>query len=1022
MGNIATSPFTKTIPTPLVKTVDLLASPKAGSEQIRINIVLSLQLAKIEEASPFGLFVAFVNDHRTLNELKNNERTLRYEIANKVTPSTKHAMLKRYIGVEDFVTDGKIKHILNNDDGTGVVVKDIPISLQMYPAEDQNLWIYCVAYEMANDQDNVKVVGSGENKKFSISDPVIEPIMLNGVAPTTTYLYWLAESFPRSGKKGEAWTGPVHRRARKWRKQDRLGEWAAGKESWTRPQPRLKRTKVSNQKIKDLRLLEQIEDLDIDNFVVNMRNINKKNFRNYERIKQSLGKRYFSSRRYSRSSTGDFKILFSMDYDAFINDNCKFAGLFTNKESLKSCYGINEIVVFRERVNFDAAGSSLTDDIVVTRDDMFQWSPKMIGSLAKGNITVLDIDDDTFLDILINDASMRDEGPNKYQYTVNFEFVDKSARVLTKIVRRLQRNFAEFESFMSKFEGLGKRNFDVEEYLRVNAKVIKSDDSWLKLINEFLASIWFIFGSSGFGDQNPITWKKNLTTMVNPMSATEQTLGEFTETIKDYITDLQRIVEEAVVGQSDKKLNVRSGISRGNNLVRKIKLTHEPRVVKKSAANGIGFDYLGIGRYVEESDTGLSRLSYEQTTTRMFNEMNKYQVQNPNALSINKYGFLSPQRIHTPYEIQDTFADQLELADGLVILDSNLNPGMNEFTSEGPVGEESIKVSLMTSLLGSAAITLEPLSVDLTSYIEGRKDPEEDDQSADSDNYFDPTTFPISGEYLENQASGSSHVEFARLQAQQRKVKALESDLAERLVDGVAQKFIPPRIRRTRNIRGSLALAKIWEDPDAFRDLNSFERDINYNSIVRIQVLAGYRDGDIRRARWRTLTQNRFNELQEEGKAAICRLKRCPSVTSPGSQYRLGRFNYLFVLGDHPESQDEIIKTSYRKRYNYYHRRLTRLDNSWTTNINRSAANYGAEYYTPNSMIFKLKRPPPPPPAVKKSKKSKRKRLKPRRDRPKSTRLGRLQTAQRPGRASVRTSRRRGGGRGRGGGRTGGRY
>jgi len=1007
MGNIATSAFTKTIPTPLVKTVDLLAFA-GGADKIRINIVLSLQLAKIEEASPFGLFVAFVNDLQTLNELKNNERTLRYEIANKVTPSTKHAMLKRYIGVEDFVTDGKIKHILNNDDGTGVVVKDIPIGLGFYPKEDQNLWIYCVAYEMANDQDNVKVVGSGENKKFSISDPVIEPIMLNGVVPVTTYLYWLAESDKNFGKKGEVWVGPVHRRGRRY---------VAGKESWTRRGPTLKRTKVSNQKIKDLRLLEHLEELDIDNFVVNMRNISKKNFRNYERIKQSLGKRYFGQRRYSRSSTGDFKILFSMDYDAFINDNCKFAGLFINKESLKSCYGINEVVVFRERVNFEAAGSNLTDDIVVKRDDMFQWSPKMIGSLAKGNIKVLDIDDDTFLDILINDVSMKDEGPNKYQYTVNFEFVDKSARVLTKIVRRLQRDFAEFESFMSKFEGLGKKNFDVEEYLRVNAKVIKSDDSWLKLINEFLASIWFIFGSSGFGDQNPITWKKNLTTMVNPMSATEQTLGEFTETIKDYIADLQRIVEEAVVGQSDKKFNVRSGISRGNNLVRKIKLTYEPAVVIKSAANGIGFDYLGIDRFVEESDTGLSRLSFDELNGRMFNEMNKYQVQNPNALSINKYGFLSPQRIHTPYEIQDTFADHLELADGLVILDSNLNPGMNEFTSEGPVGEEAIKVSLMTTLLGSAAITLEPLPSDLTSFIEGRKDPEEDELDSDSDDYFDSTTFSVSGEYLENQASGSSQVAFARLQAQERKIKALESDLAERLVDGVAQKFIPPRIRRTQNIRGSLALAKINEDRDAFKDLNSFERDINYNSIVRIQVLDGYRDGNIRRTRWRTLTQNHLNELKEEGKSVICRLKRCPSVTSPGNLYRLGRFNYLFVLGDHPASQDEIIKTSYKKRYNYYYRRLTRLDNSWTTNINRGAANYGAEYYIPNSMIFKLKRPPPPPPAIKKSKKSKRKKLKRSRARLRSTKLGRLQTAQRPGRASTRTSRRRGG---RGGGGPGG--
>jgi len=988
MGNIASGAFTKTIPLPLIKTVDLFSDP-VHPLMTKLKITLSLQLAKIESASPFGLFVALITDAALLEELKNNSKTLRYEIVNKKTPSTKHAMIKQYIGVEDFVTDGKIKHIINNRDGIGVVVRDIPLEMDIYAKEDQDLWIYCVAYEMDNDQGNVKIVGSGGNKKFTIGEPVIEPIMLKGVPPATTHLYLLEEDEKGYGEKGEVWVGPVHRYRNKYypgtQRNDEL--------------PTLRRTKVSNQKIKDLRLLQTIEDLDLDNFVVNMRDVNRQNFKNYERVKNLLGKRYFSRLRYSRSSTGDFKLFFSMDYGAFINDNCRFAGLFTNKGSLKSTYAINEIVVFRKRVNKGSAGSELVDDIVPTKINMFEEPSRMIGSLKKGNVTLLDVDNNKFLNFLISDPSMKKEDVNKFQYTVHFEFVDKSAWVLKKIVKRLQEDFTDFESFISKFEGIGKKNFDVEEYLRVNAKVIKTDDSWLKLINEFVASIWFIFGSAGFGGQSPILWKKNLTTMVNPMCATEKTLGEFTETIKDYISDLLRLVESSVVGRSDKKFNARSSISKGKDLVRKIKLTHEPRVVTKSAENGIGFDYLGVGRYVDETDTGLSHLSFASCNERLGGEIRKYQVTNPNSLSINKYGFLSPQKIHTTYEVQDTFAEHLELADGLVILESRLNPSIHSFTSQGPVNEPSIKISLMTSIMGSAGITVEPLTVPLSDYVEGRKDPASEQTQADSSDYFSPTEFPVDDEYLLNQASGSSEVTFAALQAQKRKVKALESDLAERLTDGVAQKFTPPRIRRTYYIRGSLALAKINEDREAFKDLNSFERDINYNSIVRLQVLEGYTDDDIRRPRWRTLTQGRFNELNKEGSTVICRLKRCPSVTYPGNNYRLGRFNYLFILGAEPDSQTDVIKTSYKKRYNYYHRRLTRLNKSWTTNINRGAANYGAEYYTPSAMIFK---PKPPPPSrfigLKKSKKSKRRRL----------RIGRFRKspgAKFGGRSSVKTSR-----------------
>ena len=172
----------------------------------------------------------------------------------------------------------------------------------------------------------------------------------------------------------------------------------------------------------------------------------------------------------------------------------------------------------------------------------------------------------------------------------------------------------------------------------------------------------------------------------------------------------------------------------------------------------------------------------------------------------------------------------------------------------------------------------------------------------------------------------------------------------------MGRNFIPPRIRRTNYIRGSLALAKIRQSEERFLDLNSFERDIFYNSLTKVQVLTGYRHDNIRRPIWRTLTRSMINESREAGTSLICRLKRCPSVTIPGNKYYLSRYNYLFILGSGFAAQNEILNTSYKRRYLYYLRRMTRLDNSRTTNINRGAANYGAEYYVSGAMIFKLNR------------------------------------------------------------------
>tara|TARA_Y100000310_G_scaffold140547_2_gene139999 strand:+ start:13770 stop:16757 length:2988 start_codon:yes stop_codon:yes gene_type:complete len=939
MGNIAPASFLKTLPLPLVKSVEIKTDP-LNPVVTKMDILLSLQIAKIEKSHPCGLFVALITKASTLKLLKENEEALRYEMLHKNTPASRSSLIKKYMGIEDFVKDEKIDHIINRREGVGVVSKEIPINIDIILKDNQNLWLYCITYHTKNRKD-IQRKGAPQTSKFRLGQPVIEPIMINGHAPATTYLYMLDESSEDYGELNDIWVGPVHR----YRK-----EYMAGQHHTDGPHPTLRRTKVSNQKIKDLRLLNQIDNLDLDNFVVNMRDINKHNFKNYERIKKHLGRRYFSRLYYSREPTGDYKAYFSMDWDRFINHNSSLAGLFTNKNSLRDCFGVNEITVWRQRKRRVKEGSKLANQVVPDDEDSSKNLPVSVGSLSKGTVTTMDLGND-FLNILINDPLMGKEEVNSFEYTVNFEFVDKTTLAVKETADRLRRCFAEYQSFMAKFEALGKKNFNVEEYLRVNAKVIKSDDSWLKLINEFLASIWFIFGREGFGTQSPILWKKNLTTMVNPMSATDQTFNEFNEIIKDYIGDLTRLVTKASVGGSERKFNARSKIKQGNNLIKKIKYTHTPRTVRKSTQNEVGFDYLGTGNYVEQRPIGLPVIPFEDYNRRLDIELGKYQIANPNAGTVNKYGFLSPYTIHTPYEVQPTSDPNLELADGLVILDNRLDPSTAVFLSDGSPKETNIKVTKMESILGRAGASVTSLATDLSSFVRDHSNFSVEDETEISTEQLG-TGFLDDDQYLTDAISGSSEITYSHLQGQKKRLQALESSIAEKLVDGVAQDFVPPEIRRTRRVRGSLAYTKIQENKDAFLVLNSFERDINYNSLVRIQVLDGFKGDNIRLPRWRTLTQTRFNELLDENTPALCRLSSCPSITTPGNQYRLSRYNFLFALGNDFEPQGAILKTSYKKRYLYYYKRLVRLDKSWTTNINRGAANYGAEYYIANAMVF----------------------------------------------------------------------
>ena len=950
MGNIAAASFENPLPLPLVKSIEISTSEEAESIA-NLKIDLSLQISKIEDGRSFGLFVALINDAKTLESFKEKEGALRYEITNKVSAATKSTMIKKYIGVEDFVTEGKIKHVINKNTGTAVVTREVPINVDIYLKPEQNLWLYCIAYEIDSEGSDLNTPGVPPNKKFEIGIPVVETIMKGGTTPSVTSLFVLEETVAAAGQKGEVWVGPVHRQGAIYFSGQRPGQ---------RESAKLKRIKVSNQKIRDLRLLKDIENFNLDNFVVNATNINKTNMRNYERVRSTVGKRYFSYLYYARNTRGEFKLWVAMDYDAFINDHCRLASVFSNKGSLRSCYKVSNITVFRQKRPRPDEGSKLASQLTAESQTKVLDSPVHIADLKKGNITPFDTSNDNFINFLINDLQMKENELNIYEYTITFEFVDYTALALRQIVNRLTDDFTEFQSFMSNFEGLGKKNFDIEEYLRVNAKVIKSDDSWLNLINEFLASVWFLFGTAGFGDQSPMLWKKNLTTMVNPMSATEESMRKFTEIIKDYVNGLSYLISPAPVGRSEAASNERTKMAGQQNLLKRIEYVHKPRRVKKHTENNVGFDYLGVGTYTDEPHHALATFDYDALIRRINRELRKYQVGNPNVTEINKFGYLSPYNIYTPYEVQNVSSPAgLELSDGLVILDNKVNPGINLFAADGAIADIDVKLSKMQSIQGSAGITILPLREDLNTFVDQRKRPAITEILASSADYLAPTGFP--NEITSQESEVSASAQATSLQFDRRLIRALEAPLSEKLLDGVAQNFRSPRIRNSSGYRGSLALARVHQNIEEFLDLNSFERDINYNSLRKIEFLDGYQQNHIRRPRWTILSEGRLNEMKNEGSTVLCRLKRCPSMTYSSRPYELNLYNYLFTIGDNLFESTQMVKATYRSRYNTLLRRLTRLDKSTVTNINRPAANYGSEYYSSNAMVFRVATPAAPP-------------------------------------------------------------
>ena len=99
--------------------------------------------------------------------------------------------------------------------------------------------------------------------------------------------------------------------------------------------------------------------------------------------------------------------------------------------------------------------------------------------------------------------------------------------------------------------------------------------------------------------------------------------------------------------------------------------------------------------------------------------------------------------------------------------------------------------------------------------------------------YFDVEVFTSDGTSVEDHVSGSSNITYKGRQGQKNKMLMLESDLAEKMVDGIAQNFTDFKLVPRPSAQGSLAQARIAQNLEEFKDTNSFERDIFYNSLKK---------------------------------------------------------------------------------------------------------------------------------------------------------------------------------------------
>lgn len=881
MLNIAGGSYTMgavtTLPLPIIKNISILPTEMEEGQNKTVNIVVDIMLQKLSEGNPWGrcnLHLIAFKSATLANRVKKNTSQLRRILASTAVVGSNYDIVHMTVSEEK---DNASSVMYNEAEILNATyqVRRVPLKVEYV---DENIDYLCVMVVTS------QITGGGtenrgsqpkeSNSHFHISTPAIETVLSRALSPLMTNVFKLKETVKGYGAKGEVWSAPVHRHP--------IKGLMAGSSHAGSTHPTLETVKLPNLKIKDYRVAA----------------IN--NVASSPQPPATDLKMYISELYYSRSKDNTVKMFFSFDMLKYMIDNSSLSYLFLDKNSLQSTAQISDVLIYRQRTNKQSMGNRLTPQL----DDPFNkctTSPKkLVASLSAGTVRIVKAMASPLpgvYEMVASDNSMADEGESTFKYTMEIEILDQSAPVLARLLRRLEIRMSRFDEYMLQMSNFNKKGYDVDTYMSLGLKANNNNSAWSSLLLEYLSTVLFLRGSHlpyGFTIKYIM---KNLIAMASPSSATSKSLLIFRSQVNDFISFLTGALNKGTLGTGDTVSDTeRSKIGASSAVARRI--TYYPSI-KDPYINDldyeVGFDYMGDS--LQDSATRLGLISVQNFVSRISKEVAKYQTPGPNATNINKFGFLSPDVIKTPKNpIQVKREMPLDQSLNLLQANSSAISRMKSFTGNPSHG--SNKRLDIDSLLSLEGVSYEKNKESLKNIVVGSGDQMTD---VDSAQYFSSTSHFVSDDdYTQPEATGDATPRyrffFNKLD------KFIDSPVIQRIVDRGAERFKKASPTNLQNIEGSLAFAELNLSQENLNTMNSFEKNLIFNSVVRIEYFAGYKTG-VKDPRWLLADAALLGRLREDKSSALCRLSMPNRSLNVENRYELSKYDSLFVLGDTPLTQ-----------------------------------------------------------------------------------------------------------------------
>ena len=703
--------------------------------------------------------------------------------------------------------------------------------------------LYSNSYKMTvamprTDNLYVMIVSYREYKgKLFVGSIVKETIIKNNAAPLRAKVYRLAETLEPYGVSGSIWPGAVHRH------NNIL--MAGVSHIPSIPHPRVTATSAPNYKIVDRRFMTPAHNLSFDNT-----------------SPRSPTSRLFSDVTLSRSEEGMVHGSVSFDLLSYAKNNSTFGRLIKNDAALLSSFGIDDAIVYRRVVNPGMYGNSLTPAMTMKCNLQGTTSYEPVATLGKELRTIV-IDaanNNGIIPMSFVDKEAQNLNGGAVQYKLELVFSDKTHEAITYIRDGLLTATRAYQAGQS--------------------------TGWEVLIDDYLAAVSFIFGSAPFETYSVSVWRKNLLALAkSPVSqkVDHQTIITIVETL---VNGLSGLLSVPLSGDSSPQ-NFRSkiNVSKKESLRRIVKILANNYVIVDRKNVGISY----IGKELDNKRTVIPTMGHKSLLDRINTEVTKYSVANSNAVSVNRFGYVSPETLLLANTSIDTTTLSASTDAFSPLIRSNTSNRI-KFAPDLPKTAQENKSNILSNL----SIGAMPLRIDLQKVISVQR---RGDETIDSAQYLGSgSLFVRSNDYLAARVSGSNS---SIIQKDDKKGQIFNSTLVNNLVEKSTLGFKNGMSLTNKSvIEGSLALSKFVSDQNSVSDLNPISRNVNFNTVAKMEYLQSY-DATLRcgKLNWQLLDEATWTRASASDRTLLCRLVKTSNVLDAPEMLKLEPLGSLFALG-----------------------------------------------------------------------------------------------------------------------------